>query len=45
MEALESKSVDLVARASPPYPMIEMWDEPFGDLDPQIRSCFTEALL
>lgn len=33
--AIPDKSVDLVV-TSPPYPMIEMWDEPFGTLDPEI---------
>ena len=28
-------SIDLVV-TSPPYPMIEMWDEPFGGLNPEI---------
>ncbi len=33
---LEAESVELVV-TSPPYPMIEMWDETFGSLDPAIR--------
>ncbi|MEF8882350.1 MAG: site-specific DNA-methyltransferase [Halapricum sp.] len=32
---LPSDSVDLVV-TSPPYPMIEMWDEVFAELDPDI---------
>jgi DNA modification methylase len=33
--ALPDNSVDLVV-TSPPYPMIEMWDDLFRDLDPEI---------
>jgi modification methylase len=33
--ALADDSVELVV-TSPPYPMIEMWDEPFSDLDPAV---------
>jgi DNA modification methylase len=33
--ALPDSSVDLVV-TSPPYPMIEMWDDLFRDLDPEI---------
>lgn len=36
MDFLEENSIDLVV-TSPPYPMIEMWDEPFCSLDPSIR--------
>jgi DNA modification methylase len=32
---LDSESVDLIV-TSPPYPMIEMWDEGFGEFDPKI---------
>ncbi|PSG97626.1 modification methylase [Thermoplasmatales archaeon SW_10_69_26] len=35
MTELEEGSVQLVV-TSPPYPMIEMWDELFADLDPAI---------
>jgi len=35
MSALEADSVELVV-TSPPYPMIEMWDETFARLDPVI---------
>ena len=35
MAALADRSVDLVV-TSPPYPMIEMWDEIFGKLDSRI---------
>lgn len=36
MDELETDAVDLVV-TSPPYPMIEMWDEVFTDLDPSIK--------
>ena len=39
MEALDDASIDLIV-TSPPYPMIEMWDEPFFSLDPEIRTSF-----
>jgi DNA modification methylase len=35
MEEVESSSVDLVV-TSPPYPMIEMWDDTFSGLNPAI---------
>lgn len=35
MKFLENESVDLIV-TSPPYPMIEMWDELFSKLDPRI---------
>jgi len=35
MQALRDGSIDLVV-TSPPYPMIEMWDELFCDLNPAI---------
>jgi DNA modification methylase len=35
LSALETDSVDLVV-TSPPYPMIEMWDDVFAALDPAI---------
>ena len=37
LDGLEADSVELVV-TSPPYPMIEMWDELFCSLDPQIES-------
>ncbi len=40
MSALPDKSIDLVV-TSPPYPMIEMWDRQFADLDPTIASKLT----
>jgi DNA modification methylase len=36
MAAIGSASVELVV-TSPPYPMIEMWDESFSALDPAVR--------
>ncbi|WP_435320258.1 DNA-methyltransferase [Haloarchaeobius sp. TZWSO28] len=35
MTAVEDAAVDLVV-TSPPYPMIELWDEAFADLNPTI---------
>lgn len=35
MQSLEDGAIDLVV-TSPPYPMIEMWDETFSSLNPQI---------
>ncbi|WP_092702548.1 DNA-methyltransferase [Halovenus aranensis] len=35
LDALDSNSVDLVV-TSPPYPMVEMWDDLFADLDPSV---------
>ncbi|MFB6353282.1 MAG: site-specific DNA-methyltransferase [Halobacteriales archaeon] len=35
MDRLGDDSVELVV-TSPPYPMIEMWDEVFGELNPEI---------
>ena len=37
MDSLDAESVDLVV-TSPPYPMIQMWDQMFGRLDPQINA-------
>ena len=36
MRSIASNSVDLIV-TSPPYPMIEMWDEMFAEPDPEIR--------
>jgi modification methylase len=36
MQAIDSASVELVV-TSPPYPMIEMWDEGFSARDPAVR--------
>src|SRR5512139_3661054 len=35
MEAIEDGSIDLMV-TSPPYPMIEMWDEIFSKQNPEI---------
>ena len=36
LSAIESNSVELVV-TSPPYPMIEMWDELFAELSPTVK--------
>ena len=36
MMQIEDNSIDLVV-TSPPYPMIEMWDEIMSDQNPQIK--------
>lgn len=36
MEEIENNSVDLIV-TSPPYPMIEMWDNLFSQFNPKIR--------
>ncbi len=36
MNLIEDQSVNLII-TSPPYPMIEMWDEMFSDQDPEIK--------
>ncbi|UPM43047.1 DNA-methyltransferase [Halocatena salina] len=38
---LDDDSVELVV-TSPPYPMIEMWDELFSELSPGVRQALTE---
>jgi DNA modification methylase len=35
MDALADESVELIV-TSPPYPMVEMWDDLFADLDPAV---------
>ena len=35
LSGIEAESVDLVV-TSPPYPMVAMWDEIFGELDENI---------
>jgi DNA modification methylase len=42
MDALSSSSVDLVV-TSPPYPMIEMWDDVFSGINPAIRNALNNA--
>lgn len=41
MEDVETGSVDLVV-TSPPYPMIEMWDATFSELNPAIDAALAE---
>jgi modification methylase len=43
MEAVASESVDLVV-TSPPYPMIEMWDETFAAQDPEIAKALKAGI-
>ena len=38
MKQINDSTIDLVV-TSPPYPMIEMWDEILSDQNPQIREC------
>lgn len=38
LEQLHSESVNLIL-TSPPYPMVEMWDELFNEWDPKIAEC------
>ncbi len=42
MEEVLSESVNLVV-TSPPYPMIEMWDEQFSALNPEIRDALQKG--
>jgi DNA modification methylase len=37
LDGLDANSVDLVV-TSPPYPMIEMWDEAFAELNPEVAT-------
>lgn len=39
---LTDQSVNLIV-TSPPYPMIEMWDEMFSEQDPAIAECLNEG--
>ena len=41
MQAIAAASVELVV-TSPPYPMIEMWDEGFGDRSAAVRKALTQ---
>jgi len=41
MKELKDESVDLMI-TSPPYPMIKMWDEMFGQQNPKIRKTLKE---
>jgi DNA modification methylase len=42
LSEIDSESVDLVV-TSPPYPMIEMWDELFLRLQPEIRKALAQG--
>ena len=42
LKNIPSESVDLVV-TSPPYPMIEMWDEMFGNQNPDIQKALTNS--
>ncbi len=41
MDEIESQSINLVV-TSPPYPMIEMWDGLFSDLNPKIKEALDD---
>jgi DNA modification methylase len=43
MSAVATSSVELVV-TSPPYPMIEMWDDVFAEQDPAIRKSLTAGV-
>lgn len=38
---IEDESIHLIV-TSPPYPMIEMWDEVFGEINPKIRKLLSK---
>ncbi|SKA96884.1 DNA modification methylase [Caloramator quimbayensis] len=42
MNCIEDNSIDLIV-TSPPYPMIEMWDELFKNIDEGISNAFEEG--
>ncbi len=42
LKEIPSESVDLVV-TSPPYPMIEMWDEMFSDQNPEIQDALANG--
>ncbi len=42
MKAIKSGSIDLVV-TSPPYPMIEMWDDIFKNRNPKVKTAFKEG--
>lgn len=42
LKNIPSNSVDLIV-TSPPYPMIEMWDSVFGDLNPEVNRTLDSA--
>lgn len=41
MDQVPSESIDLIV-TSPPYPMIEMWDDIFGEQNPKIKESLKE---
>lgn len=41
LKSVEDESVDLMI-TSPPYPMIEMWDETFSEQNPKIREALND---
>ena len=41
MDSCENESINLVV-TSPPYPMIEMWDDHFSGINPQIEEALSE---
>lgn len=41
MKSISNNSISLVV-TSPPYPMIEMWDDIFSDQNPDIRNCLSK---
>ena len=43
MGAVESNSVNLVV-TSPPYPMVEMWDNLFSSQDPAIKTALLKGM-
>jgi modification methylase len=40
LDCIESNSIDIIV-TSPPYPMIEMWDEIFSKMDPNVESALS----
>ncbi len=42
MEAVSSESVDLMVK-SPPYPMIEMWDEMFAQQSSSVKKALEKG--
>lgn len=42
MNEIENNSVNLIV-TSPPYPMIEMWDDQFSSLNPQIKEALSNS--
>ena len=44
LTGIASESVDLVV-TSPPYPMIEMWDDMFGKQNPEIQKALARVAM